>query len=384
VTTPLVRLGWRYTFCDLLTRTPLARLPVLDAELGETIGGPANGSGRVPLVAPEVRAADPWGATQQRRTLMVAQRVLTVGDRETASPVLWAGIVWKRERANRSLQLTLATVESYWGRRITPADRTFAAADDALIQRTILADAEATPYGGLGVTLGAASVGTVSDRTVIAADLKYVLETMQSVATAAPFEWRITPGIDLTTGAFTLTLTQARLLGGAPTGALAWVSQPGQRATNEVLGYSLAEDGANVPNSVTGLGGAPGGGAPLRSVVTSADLGRDELLDGYPLLESTLGSSTTDLLTQNSLDRHTRQELAAMRDGEVQITGLTVRGDLGWTTERYGLGDTVTLRLADDLHPYPLELSGRIAARTIRPAQPGRAESVAMTLVGVS
>lgn len=369
---------------DLLTREPLARLPLVDAELSEAIEGPADGTGSIPLTPEVVRDQDPWNATRQRRTLCFAQRVLTAGDREVAAPALWAGIVWKRVRSGRALALTMSTVESYWAMRLVPRDRTFTNADDAAIQRQLLADAEAVPSGALGVTLGTRTVGTRSDRTVLAADLKTVLETAQSVATAAPMEWRVVPGWNPDTGAFTLTLAQARTLGRDARDELVWVSRPGQRATNEVVGYEVTEDGANVPNRVVGLGATPENAPQLRSVATSAQLGPDELAAGYPLLESSLGSATGDLETQSYLDRHTRAELARMRAAETQITSLTVRGDRGWTTERYGLGDVLTLRLADPRFRVPVELPGRIVARTLRPAQPGRIEQVAMTLATVT
>lgn len=380
MTAPVPRLSWRYTFCDLLTRIPLARLPLVDAELGETLNGPADGSGTIPLTPQVIRDADPWTATQQRRTLCFAQRVLTAGDLEVAAPALWAGIVWKRERSDRSLKLSMSTVESYWARRLVHGDQTFGAVDDATIQRALLTAAEAQSSGGLGIAMGTNAVGTISDRTVLEADLKTVLEIMQSVAKAAPMEWRIVPGVNAGTGAFTLTLVQDRRLGADLSDRVVWVSSPGTRQANEVMGYSYVEDGANVPNSVTGLGGTPPGQAQLRSTVTSAALGPDELALGWPLLESALGSATDEIRKQPTLDRHTRQELAVMRANEVQVTGLTVRGDRGWTTERYGVGDTIGLRFSDELHPSPVETVGRITARTIRPAQPGRSESVAMTL----
>jgi hypothetical protein len=379
VTAPAApRVSWRYTFCDLLTRRALARLPLVDADLSEVIGGPADGTGRIPLTADSVRAADPWAATLQRRTVCFAQRIVTTGDLVVAAPCLWAGIVWKRVRSGTSLTLTMSTVESYWSYRLA-GDRTFTATDDATILRTVLADAEATPTGRLGITLGTSLLGTSSDRNILAADLKTVLETAQSVATTNGFEWRIQPGYDPTTGGFTLTLLIGRPLGTAAATALLWTTAPGGRPGNEVLGYELTEDGGNVPNRVIGLGsGQPPG--QLRSVATSASIGPDELAAGYPLLEMALNSSTQDLTWQATLDAHTRSALAAMRAGETRITSLTVRGDRGPTTDTYGLGDTVSVNLNDPLQQTPRTLRGRVLSRKIEPVQPGRTERVAMTL----
>jgi hypothetical protein len=375
VTEPLVA-RWRYTFHDLLTRQPLARLPLRDADLQEAIGQPSAGSGVVSLASDEVRARDPWSATTPRRTVCVAQRVILAGQREVAAPALWAGIVWKRARSGNALALTMATVESYWARRLAARNRTFSRTDDASIQRTVIADAQAVAYGNIGLALPAVTVGTRSDRTVAVADLKTVLELAQSIATnGAGFEWRIEPGV-AADGRYTITLRQARTLGRPNVPGLRWVSAPDGRPGNELLGYELVEDGTDVPNRVVGLGGGQGADQ-LRSTQTAAV----DTATGFPLLESALNSSTQDLLTQAALNRHTADALAALRADETQVSALTVRGDRGATVDTYGLGDTVTLELNDASQQHPPRiLSGRIMARRILPMQPGRNETVAMTL----
>lgn len=368
------RVEWRYTFCDLLTRRPLARLPLVDADLAEIIGGPAAGGGKVPISNPKIRDRDPWAATTPRRTLCFAQRVVYVEDRKIAEPALWAGIVWKRVRSGAHLALTMATVESYWRMRLIAGDRTFSQDDDGEILRTLLADAEAVPNGGLGIDLGTDLVGTRSDRTVVAADLKTVMETATSVATAGGgMDWRIVPGYTRETG-FTLSLRMADRFGRTDPTNRTWISRPDGRPGNELIGYEMTEDGTAVPNRVIGLG-AGQGPDQMRSVATATEDG-----DGWPLLESSLGSATQDLITQAALDRHTAAELAKTRARERQITGMTVRGDRGATVDTYGLGDAVGLKLRDLLHQEPYTHVGRIVGRRIVPNQPGRNETVAMTL----
>jgi hypothetical protein len=374
------QVAWRFTFYDLLTRRPLARLPLVDADLSEVIGGPADGSGTVPVINEQVRARDPWTATTPRRSLMLAQRVVSApSGRIVASPALWAGIIWKRVRSGRALKLSLSTPESYWRMRLVAADRTFSQADDAVILRTVIGDAEAVPYGSLGVDLGADLIGARSDRTVIASEQKTVLETAQSIATGGNgFDWRLAPGVDAA-GAPALSLRAAPALGSTVPGGRVWVSAPDGRPGNELVGYELTEDGAGVPNRMVGLGGGDG---PDR--LTSVQTVTDELTAGYPLLEAAEGSSTQDLITQEYVDKHTIADLREKRLAEVQVTSMTVRGDRGPTVDTYGLGDTVELRLRDPLHPAPLILRARIVGRRIQPPQPGRNETVALTLRPVS
>lgn len=366
------RVEWRYTFCDLLTRRPLARLPLVDADLAEIIGGPAEGTGKVPISNAKIRARDPWAATTPRRTLCFAQRVVYVEDRKVAEPALWAGIVWKRVRSGTNLSLAMATVESYWRMRLLARDRTFSQDDDGEILRALLADAEAVPNGALGIDLGTDLVGTLSDRTVVAADLKSVLETATSVATAGGgMDWRIVPGYTPETG-FTLSLRMADNFGRTDVTNRTWQSRPDGRPGNELIGYEMTEDGTAVPNRVIGLG-AGQGPDQMRSTAIATE-------DGWPLLETSLGSATQDLITQAALDRHTSTELAKTRARERQITSMTVRGDRGATVDTYGLGDAVGLKLRDPLHREPYTHVGRIVGRRILPNQPGRNETVAMTL----
>jgi hypothetical protein len=369
------RVAWRYTFCDLATRRPLAQLPLVGVDLQEVIGGPASGTGTVPLLDEEVRASDPWTATAQRRTLCFAQRVVTLNGREVSRPALWAGIVWKRVRSGVGLKLTMATPESYLGMRKVVQDRTFTATDDAAIQRAILDDALALPGGSMGgLILPEVSVGTTSDLTVRLADDRTVLEALTAVGNAAPLEWRIVPGYDEATGAFTLTLLQAGRLGTSSSRALVWTSSPGSRQANEVLGYEVTEDGTGVPNSLLGVA-TTDDDAILRSVQTSG-----EVEQGAPLLEATAGGDPGEPVTQERLDRATRAELDAIGVDEVALTGLTVRGDRGPDLTSYGLGDVLTLQASDRLWPEPTSISGRVLGRRIQPGGPGSTETVTMTL----
>jgi len=380
VTEPDRRIHWRYTFCDLATRRPLAQLPLLAVDLQEVIGGPATGNGTVPLLDEEVRASDPWTATRQRRTIMFAQRVTTAAGREVSRPALWAGVVWKRVRSGTGMKLTMATPESYLGARKVVQDRTFTGDDDAAIQRAILADALAVPGGSMGgLILPDTTVGTTSDYAVRLADDSTILEELTAVADAAPLEWRIAPGYDEASGAFTLTLVQAARLGSSSSRALVWTSSPGSRQSNEVLGYDVTEDGTGIPTDLLGVG-TDDDDTLLRSVQTTG-----EVEAGFALLEGTAAGKPGEPVTQARLDRATAAELAALVAEEVQLTGLTVRGDRGPDLASYGLGDTVTLQAADRLWPdppdgRPHELSARIVGRRIRPAGQGTSETVTMTL----
>lgn len=366
---------WRYTFCDLLTDTPLAVLPLVDADLTEVIGGEGDGSGYVSLTAAATRAQDPWTATRPRRTICYAQRLLIVGGVQVAAPVLWHGIVWGRQRKGTQIALKMSTPESYWARRLVTGDRTFAAVDDADMLREVFRDAEAVPYGSLRLRYSTTVAGVRSDRTLVGTDLRTVLAVAQSIAAAGDgMDWRIAPGIDPATGWFFKTLEAAGRIGRRGVPELRWQTAATGRALNEAVGYGTDEDGTDVANWVIGLGaGQPPG--QLRSIATA----QVELDSGFPLLQKAL-SGGNELITQDALDRHTAGALTAGLETEETITGVTVRGDRPPSMDRYGLGDEVALDLNDPLHPTPTTVLARITARRILPAQPGRNETVALEL----
>ncbi len=373
--------AWRYTFCDLLTDDPIAVLPLRDADLTETIGEAGPGRARVQLDSEQARRHDVWGATTPRRTICYAQRVVRREGVEVAAPVLWHGIVWGRVRSGRDLSLVMATPESYYAHRLVRWNRTYKRWDDARMLRDVFTRAESTPSGSLGLRYTSTLAGVASDRTLLADDLRTVLETATSIATAgAGLDWRIRPGLDPVTGRFTKTLEVAPRLGRVGVPELRWQTSSRGRAPNEVIAYTYEEDGTGVANLVVGLGA----GQPpeqLRSTATAAQLGIDELALGWPLLERQY-SGGEELKQQGTLDRHTLGVLAAGYGAERRVTGLTVRGDLSPTLDRYSLGDEVRLDLDDPLQPDPTTVLGRVVTRRIAPGQPGRTERVAMELGG--
>lgn len=370
---------WRYTFCDLLTNRTLAVLPLRDVDLTETIGGPGAGKGTVPLSSEAVRARDPWGATTPRRTICWAQRVHYRGGAEVAAPVLWHGIVWDADPTPTGITLDLATPESYYEKRLVPRDHRWDQTDDAVMLRDLFRMAEEEPRGRLGLLYTDTLAGVRSDRSLVYDDLKPVLEVAQSIASAGDgLDWRIRPGIDPASGAFTKTLEVAPRLGRKPVPELTWQSASPARAENEAVGYSYPIKGSGVVNTVIGLGDGQGE-TGLRSRATAADLGNTELEDGYPLLEAAY-TGGSQLKTQDTLDRHTRGALSAALNNERRVESLTVRGDRAPSVERYGLGDEATLRINDLSQPHPVTVQGRIVARRFIPAQPGRNELVALTL----
>jgi hypothetical protein len=369
----------------------LATLPLRDVSMSQVIKGAAAGSAVVPLTDRVLRR-DPFRATVQRRTCMWAERQeVEAGGRVVDSVIPWAGIVMRRtrKRAARSMALDLVTWESYWTRRVV-GSRVFAQADRFVIMRQLATWAATQPDGvvmpHLAPTVAAGNLsGDLMDRTYDAASMKPILEAATQLGNAGDgFDWRLVPYRDTdaaSTFRMRLDLGYPRLGRVAPADLL-WSDDDNDTRSGQLLDYTLTEDGSAVDNTVTALGKGSGP-TQMRSTISAAAVGRDEVgAYGYPVYEGTLGGSTSELETQDALDRHTRGAMLAGLASEVRLSGIEVRGDLAPTLGRYLVGDDGTFRLASSTTGQPVTVIGQIIGRTIKPAQPGRTERVTMDVQG--
>lgn len=395
---------WRYHFTDFRTGRLLATLPLRDVKLEQILGGPADASGTVPLAA-AVMDRDPFAATVVRKTCLWAERQVLdpATGRAAFSTVEWGGIVMKRVRSHaaRTLALSCVSWEAYLKRRLTP-DLSYQQADKFTIMRELVAaavpqppvpgpDAAAYPVipphlEPLTDTSGPLS-GVAADRTYRASDLKPVLSSCTELAdSGGGFDWRLipymdTPG-DLTTFRVRLALGHPRL-GRIEPPDLRWSTDEGDSYDRwgHIADLSVAEDGSGVHNRVTALGEGSGPDQ-LRSVADSTGTSRDEVASGYPLYETSLGSSTNDLRTQDSVDGYAVGALLAQLGSELQVSGIAVRGDLTPTLDTYTVGDDAAVRIVDTSSGQAVTVIGQCIGRSITPPGPGSTEQVALDVQG--
>lgn len=388
---------WRYHFTDMRRGIYLAALPLVGAAFTDVLGGGGGGEGVVPLASPQVRSRDPWAATTPRRTVCWAER-LTLDPstgRAVDSHMMWAGPVLtrKRSRSGRSLSLGMISWAGYWARRLIRLNGTFTQQDRFTIARWLFQQAQygdgvATTWWGTISALAGIDAGNLSgqlmDRAYLASDLKPVLEAVTQLAGAGDgFDWQFRParnpsavgGQQFTA---TLDLGYPRLGRVAPPD-LVWSSKRNRSRAGYLLDYEVLEDGSAVDNHMVGMGSGSGP-TQLRADVTAAMVGRDEDAYGYPLWESSIGSSTNDLKTQAAVDAHARGAMFAGLASEYLISNATVRGDLAPVVTSYAPGDDVTLNIADPYSPGQVDVTAKLLGRRITPAENGRTEKVVMTL----
>lgn len=380
--------SWRYHFTDMRSGRYITHLPLVGAEFTEILSGVGAGQGLIPLASEEVRARNPWAATIPRKTVCWAER--QVHNPETGrvaySTFPWAGPVLsrRRSRSGRGMALGMVSWAGWFARRLIAEDLLFTQQDDFELIRILFAHVLDFPAGEcahIDPQRFTNQAGTYSDRSYSTSDLKPVLEAVQQFATAEDVEWRWRYGRDTATP----ELFRARLELGRPLGRfdapdLVWSSDENTTRAGQLIDYEVLEDGSGVNNLVTAMG-AGSGPAQLRATVGGFDVGRDEVGYGYPLWEGSLSSSTSDLKTQESVERHARGALLAGFASELLVSGIVVRGDLSPTLDTYELGDVATLNLADPYSPEEqIDTTARILGRKILPSEPGRNEKVTMTV----
>jgi hypothetical protein len=294
------------------------------------------------------------------------------------------------------MKVSAVTWHSYLKRRLTP-DGTYERADKFRIMRELVASAVQQPpvpglpdvpphLAPLADTSGPLS-GVLADRTYLASDLKPVLEAATELAASGDgFDWRLVPYMDTpgdpNTFRVRLDLGYPRLGRTAPAD-LRWSTD--EADTRQRWGYvtdlSIAEDGSDVHNRVTALGEGTGPDQ-LRAVADSSDTTRDEAASGYPLYETSLGSSTSDLRTQDSVDGHAFGSLIAQLSSELVVSGLTVRGDVPPYVHSYTVGDDATVKVGEATTGRPTVVIGQITGRSISPPGPGSTETVKIDTQG--
>lgn len=402
---------WRYHFTDFRLGRLLATLPMSGVKLDTVLSGASSASGVVSLSSEAIRRRDPFTATIPRRSCLWAERqeLDPITRRVASTRLMWGGIVMARARSHaaRSMKITAVSWESYLQRRLSGSSA-WTQRDKFLIMRWLISEGFWQDYAtgiytsmsphtaGLdyGLSDGPSppvwnSSGVLADRTYVDTDLKPVLENCKELASSgAGFDWRLvpefgTPG-DLSTMRIRLDLGYPRLGRTAPPD-LRWSTDPAD--VRQRWGYvddlTISEDGSGVHNRVTALGEGTGPNQ-LRAVADSSETTRNEAASGYPLYETSLGSSTQDLRTQDSVTGHARGALLSQLSSEVQISGVKVRGDLNPTLTMWDVGDDATVRVGQTTTGSPTTIVGQVVARSIQPPGPDSTERVTFDVQGTA
>jgi hypothetical protein len=378
--------AFRYVFCDLITGTEKAVLPMTGVGFDEKVSGVGQLTGVVPTGDPKIRALDPWAAAERRRTALYV---------ELDGIVVWSGIVWGVDQADdvAGLAITAGTWESWLHTAYLISDQsfvgmqlgapsTFAGLVAAVQSQQVAADVRLSVSGvGYPWDIGQGGDGTgearVGGKVYARTDLKSLAELLEGWVGdwSIPIEFRIdgqrTPGA---ARPYSQTLYIAE---GSISANRVELNYP-----RNLLKFKNSFDGSGEANQVIGSAKGPGGVA-LWSRVSADQVGSDEFAAGYPVTTETFSVGGNDV-TQASLDRNVTQRLYDRLVQGQTIGNLQTRvSDPPLTS--YRVGDTANIEITHASFrewPKSVEFPGfRIVSRKVSVGDGNSPSSVSLSVV---
>lgn len=379
---------YTYLFCDLMTDTVIAELPLADVTYGTELNGIGTLTATIPYNS-ETAPLDPETASMPGRTAIYVDR---------DGVIVWGGIVWTRQPSGRSSkQIQAAEFMSYYQHRyikttlstdpsavlntamVPSGQRLFT--DQAYLAWSLLTYANSQPSGNPAFSVGALAStphGITRQATYYGFERPEIYASFADLAAADD-------GFD-----FAMEVGWTPVANNVPPQryrrARIWYPRRGRDADSSglvfvkggpgssILDYDWPEDGTATATEVTALG-AGTGEAKVQALVQDADM----LAAGWPLLETV---STYDaVVDQAQISGLAAAELSSRTRAQTNPT-FTVTADDDPAFGSYSVGDEALFVI----DPEPLLPSGRSGVlRIIRIENIAArgAERVRLTCVGV-
>lgn len=379
---------YTYLFCDLMTDTVLAELPLADVSYSTELNGIGTLRATIPYTD-ETAPLDPETASQPGRTALYVDR---------DGVIVWAGIIWTRQPSGKySKEIQAAEFMSYYQHRyvkttlstdssavlnpsLVPAGQVLYA-DQKYIMWSLMTYAHVQAGGNPGISvdgLTAPPHGITRQATYYGFERPEIYKAISELAAADDgFDFGIDVGWTATTNnnppkryrrARTWYPRRGRT---ADESGLVFV-KGGQGAS--ILSYDWPEDGTASATEVSSLG-AGTGEAKLSAVVQDTD----RLASGWPLLEAV--TSYDAVVDQAQLTGLANSELAAREQAQVQPT-FEVSADTDPAFGSYSVGDEA-LFIIDPEPICPAGRSGVLRIVGIENTAAAGPERVRLTCVGV-
>jgi len=351
---------YTYLFCDLLTDTVLAELPLSGVSYSTELNGIGVLTGTVPY-ADDTLPLDPDAATVPGRTSLYVDR---------DGVIVWAGIVWTREIVKGGKAIQAAEFMSYYTHRyvkqtlstdasmilntamVPDGQRLFG--DQKYIVWSLLQYANAQPGGNLRIDtnpLTAPAHGVNRTVTYFGFERPEIYKAIAELAAAEDgFDFGIEVGWN--PAANNLPPTRYRRV-------KTWFPRRGRTAAesglvfvkggpgSSILDYDWPEDGTASATEVSALGDGTG---EAKVIAVAKDT--DRLASGWPLLEQV--TSYDGVIDQAQINGLAAAELTARATAQTQPT-FTVAADSDPVFGTYTVGDEALFVI----DPEPTSPNGR-------------------------
>ena len=347
---------YRYLFADLLTDQIVGELPLTGVNFTQQINSIGTFTGHLLLSGVNAYGLNVEAATVPGRTAVYVDR---------DGVLVWGGVLWKRDYRSDTQQLSLTAqeFESYFQKRLTTSTQTFAGVDQFTVAETLVSDAQAVPYGNIGVQVGSGTSGVLITKTYYGYELKNVYQALQDLSRASSgFDFRIQVSYD---GGYnpvkTLMLGYPRI--GTVYSASSTSVPVFEFPAGNVVSYEYPEEGANTANRLYGIGAGSNEG---KLIVDVSDAGK--FAAGWPLLESTVTYS--DYTDSTLLTNLVTGQVSAVSYPPVTMK-IVAPPYVDPVLGSYKVGDDCRVRIVDDRFPTGVDGVYRITALNVAPGEDG-------------
>jgi len=359
---------YRYLFADVLTNQIIAELPITNVNFTQQLNAAGTFTGDLLLSGVDGARLNVLASTIPGRCAVYVDR---------SGILVWGGIVWAREydSANQHLKITAREFESYFERRRITTTQAYSNVDQLTIAQQLIQNAQAVPYGNIGVIIPSNTSGVVVSQTYYSYEFKTYFNALLDLAkNNNGFDFNIKVAYDgdgnptktLQLGYPRLGNTYSALSASVPTFIL---------PAGNIVQYNYKEDGTKAVNTVYATGAGSNEGKLIATGIDST-----KTASGWPLLEDSSNySNITDSTFLSGLANG--QVLAASYPPQtLQIVAPPYADPVFGT---YSLGDQARIVVTDPFYPNEFDGNYRIIGLNVSPGE-NTAERVTLTLTTTS
>lgn len=352
--------NYRYLFVDLLTNTIIGELPLTGVGFTQQLNQAGTFQGHLLLSGINTYQFNVDASTIPGKCGLYVDR---------NGILVWGGVIWGRTYNSSSQTVTYNAREwiSYFERRRITQDVEFTQIDQLVIAKTLVEDAQAKPYGDIGViynTEGQTTSGILIDRVYYYYELKGVFQAIQDLSRQGDgFDFHIDVSYDETTGlptkAFNTYYPRSGLIY-SPTNINVPVFE---FPAGNIVEYEYPEDGSIAANTVYALGAGSNEG---KLISEAQDVER--FAEGWALLEDQQNYS--DITDQSVLDSLSVGAVTALSYPPITMK-ITVPAFVNPEFGSYEVGDDCRIVIKDDRFPQGFDEVYRIVGVSVQPGEDG-------------
>ena len=351
---------YRYLFVDLLTNTIIGELPLTGVAFTQQLNQAGTFQGHLLLS----------GINTDKFNVDLSTIPAHCGlyvDRDGI--LVWGGVIWGRQYNSTEQTLTFQAREwiSYFERRRITQTTEFSGVDQLVVAKTLIEDAQAKPYGDIGVTYnseGQTTSGVLIDRVYYYYELKNVFQAIQDLSRQSDgFDFHI----DIAYDPITLLPIKSFNTYYPRSGLVYTVGDPAVPVFNfpagNIVEYEYPEDGSTAANTIY----AVGAGSNEGKIISSAQH-PTIFTEGWALLEDQVTYS--DVTDQTVLDNLAMGAVNAFVLPPITMK-VIVPAYVDPVFGTYEVGDDARIMITDSRFPNGLDAIYRIVGASVEPGEDG-------------